>query len=235
MIEFDRSEMLLGKEAIKKLEKSTVLVFGVGGVGSYVVEALARSGVGKFILVDADEVDITNINRQIIALHSTVGRPKTEVAGERIKDINPNAEVLEKNIFYTPENGDEVDFSGVDYVVDAIDTVTTKLYIIEKAKKMGIPVISSMGTGNKINPSLFKIGDISKTSVCPLARVMRKELKDRGISGVKVLWSEEKPYSEITKINPVNNKKIPASISFVPSVAGLMIAGEVILDITKGK
>ena len=234
MSEFIRTQMLLGEEALEKLKNSTVAVFGVGGVGSYVCEALARSGVGKLILIDGDTVAKSNINRQIIALNSTIGKPKAEVMKNRILDINVNACVIEKNIFYTPENGDEIDFCGIDYIVDAIDTVTSKLYIIEKAKKMGIPVISSMGTGNKLDATRFKISDISKSEVCPLARVMRKELKSRGITSLKVLWSDEKPITPIPLEEDTDKRrKTPASVSFVPSVAGLLIAAEVIKDLIK--
>ncbi len=234
MSEFIRTQMLLGEESIKKLRNSTVAVFGIGGVGSYVCEALARSGVGKLILIDGDTVAKSNINRQIIALHSTVGMPKAEVMKSRIADINPAAEVIAKNIFYTPQNGDEVDFLGLSYVVDAIDTVTSKLYIIEKAKRLEIPVISSMGTGNKLDASSFKISDISKTEVCPLARVMRKELKSRGITSLKVLWSDEKPITPLPLEQECDKRRqTPGSVSFVPSVAGLLIAGEVIRDLTK--
>ena len=234
MSEFIRTQMLLGEEAVEKLKNSTVAVFGVGGVGSYVCEALARSGVGKLILIDGDTVAKSNINRQIIALNSTIGKPKAEVMKDRILDINVNARVVAKNIFYTPENGDEIDFCGIDYIVDAIDTVTSKLYIIEKAKKMGIPVISSMGTGNKIDATRFKISDISKTEVCPLARIMRKELKSRGITSPKVLWSDEKPITPTPLEEDTDKRrKTPASVAFVPSVAGLLIAAEVIKDLIK--
>lgn len=230
--EFSRSEMLIGTQALEKLQKSTVAVFGIGGVGSYVCEALARSGVGRFILVDSDTVALSNINRQIIALHTTVGRKKTEVMKERIADINPNAEVIALNLFYTPENAGEISFDGVDYIVDAIDTVTSKLCLAERAKKENISIISSMGTGNKLNASGFRISDISKTQVCPLARVMRRELKSRGITSLKVLWSDEQPIKPQfdTSENP-KRRQTPGSIAFVPSIAGLMIAGEVIKDL----
>lgn len=234
MSEFIRTQMLLGDDALKKLENSTVAVFGIGGVGSYLCEALARSGVGRLVLVDGDTVAKSNINRQIIALHSTVGMPKAEVMKSRIADINPNAQVVCKNIFYTPENGDVIDFSGLSYVVDAIDTVTSKLYIIEKAKRIQIPVISSMGTGNKLDASRFKISDISKTEVCPLARVMRRELKNKGITSLKVLWSDEKPITpKPLEEDRGQRRQTPGSVSFVPSVAGLLIAGEVIRDLIK--
>lgn len=220
-----RSEKLLGTEAINKLNNSKVCVFGIGGVGGYVCEGLARSGVGSFILVDKDVVSESNINRQIIATTKTVGKSKTELMKERILDINPNAVVETKDMFYFPDTAGEIDFSDCDYVVDAVDTVTAKLLIIQMTKEMGIPVISSMGTGNKLDPTCFRVDDISKTSVCPLAKVMRKELKDRGISDVKVLYSTENPAVS-------GSSEVIPSISFVPSVAGLIIAGEVIKDIT---
>lgn len=236
MSEFIRSEMLLGQDAMKKLKNSSVAVFGIGGVGSYVCEALARTGVGKLTFIDNDTISVSNINRQLIALHSTVGRYKTEVMKERAKDINPDAEITALNIFYTPENGDAIDFSSFDYIVDAIDTVTSKLYIIEKATKMNIPVISSMGTGNKTDASHFKISDISKTQTCPLARVMRQELKKRGIQKLKVLWSDEAPITPLFQLeDSTQRRSTPGSVAFVPSVAGLLIAGEVIRDLIKQK
>ena len=229
MSEFERCEMLLGKEALDKLSSSSVAVFGVGGVGSYVCEALARCAIGKLTLIDNDTVSKSNINRQLVALNSTIGKLKTEVMGERIKDINPNASIKLYNMFFSSENSDEIDFLQFDYVVDAIDSVSSKLHLIELCKKNNINIISSMGTGNKLNPSLFTISDISKTHTCPLARVMRKELKERGINSLKVLWSPEKPITPLFTDN--SNNRIPGSVSFVPSVAGLMIAGEVIKDI----
>ncbi len=222
---YQRTQALIGEESLEKIKKSHVAVFGVGGVGGFVVEALARAGVGKLTLVDNDTVKESNINRQIIALNSTVGLLKTEAFKARIKDINPDAIVETKEIFYLPETKDEIDFSAFDYVVDAIDTVSGKITIIERCKEQGVPVISSMGTGNKLDPTAFKIADISKTSVCPLARVMRYELKKRGITKVKVLYSTEEPVKR--------GDRVPASISFVPSAAGLIIAGEVIKDIIK--
>ena len=221
-----RSEALIGDEAISKLNKAKVCIFGIGGVGGYVCEGLARSGVGSFVLVDKDVVSSSNINRQIIATTKTVGLSKVSLMKERILEINPGANVWTHQMFYLPDTSDEIDFRGCDYVIDAVDTVTAKLLIIEKAKQYDIPVLSSMGTGNKLNPGLFKIDDISKTSVCPLAKVMRKELKDRNIRDVKVLYSTEPPVIS----GPTDT--IP-SISFVPSVAGLMIAGEVIKDIVR--
>ncbi len=227
---FSRTEILIGKDSLKKLKDCRVAVFGVGGVGSYVVEALARSGVGSIDLFDNDTVSPSNINRQIIALHSTVGMPKTTVAHNRLKDINPDIKIKENNMFVLPSNIDEIDFSLYDYIVDAIDTVSGKLAIIEKATTENIPVISSMGTGNKTDPTKFEIEDIYKTSVCPLARVMRHELKKRGIKKLKVLFSKEEPVKPKTA---ESEKPVPASIAFVPSVAGLIIAGEVIKDIIK--
>lgn len=214
--------MLIGREGVEQLAASSVIVFGIGGVGSYVTEGLARAGVGSLTLVDNDVVDITNINRQIPALHSTIGKHKAVVMEERIRDINPSCMVDVVDHFFLPENAHRFDFTRYDYVVDAIDTVTGKLALIEKAYDEGVPIISSMGTGNKLDPSMFKIAAIEKTKVCPLAKVMRKELRDRGIRGVKVLYSEEEP---------VCHTKTPGSISFVPSVAGLLIAGEVIRDL----
>lgn len=228
-MQFSRTAMLIGEDALSKLASSRVAVFGVGGVGSYVVEALARSGVGKLDLIDSDTVNITNINRQIIATHDTVGRSKVDVAKERVLAINPDAQVSIHNVFYLPETADKFDFSQYDYVVDAVDTVTAKIDIIVKAKENNIPVISSMGTGNKLDPTQFMIADIYDTTVCPLARVMRRELKKRGIESLKVLYSKEEPKTP----NSEGEERVPASIAFVPSVAGLIIAGEVIKDLIK--
>lgn len=222
---FQRTESLIGAAALEKLRKSRVAVFGVGGVGGYVVEALARSGVGALDLIDNDVVSETNINRQIIALHSTIGKRKTEVAAARVRDINPDVKVVTHELFFLPETAQQLDFSQYDYVVDAIDTVAGKIALIERAKGANVPVISSMGTGNKLNASAFEVADISKTSVCPLARVMRRELKKRGIENVKVVCSKEEPKE--------NGGKVPASIAFVPPVAGLLLAGEVIKDLIK--
>ncbi len=221
---FDRTDLLIGKDNRQKLNNSHVAVFGLGGVGSYVCEALARAGIGKITLIDSDTVASSNINRQIFALHSTVGKPKTVVARERILDINPSIVTYAKEIFYSDETQNEISFLEFDYVVDAIDTVTSKLLIIENANKHNVPIISCMGTGNKLDPSAFKIDDIKKTSVCPLARVMRHELRLRGIDSLKVLYSKEQPIK-------TDGGRTPASISFVPSVAGLLIAGEVIKDL----
>lgn len=231
-MQFSRTELLIGDEGVEKLKKARVAVFGVGGVGGYVVEALARSGVGALDLIDKDTVSLSNINRQIIALHSTVGRLKTEVAAERARDINPEIAVRTHNVFYLPETADSFDFSQYDHVVDAIDTVSGKIALIERAKAGNIPVISSMGAGNKLNPTAFEVADISKTSVCPLARVMRRELKKRGIEHVKVVYSKEEPLPAKTQ-DEETGKPIPGSIAFVPSVVGLIIASEVIKDLIK--
>ncbi len=227
-----RTAMLIGEEGVEKLKKARVAVFGVGGVGGYVVEALARSGVGALDLVDKDVVSISNLNRQIIALRSTVGRLKTEVAAERVKDINPEISVRCHNLFYLPETADEFDFSAYDYIVDAIDTVSGKIALIERAKAANIPVISSMGAGNKLDPTAFEVADITKTSVCPLARVMRRELKKRGVDHVKVVYSKEEPMSS-KRIDEESGKPIAGSIAFVPSAVGLIISGEVIKDLIK--
>ncbi len=231
--QFSRTAMLIGEESLEKLKNSRVAVFGVGGVGGYVVEALARTGVGNIDLIDNDTVSKSNINRQIIALSSTVGRLKTEVMKERILDINSDCKVNCINKFVLPENVDEFDFSLYDYVIDAIDTVSGKLAIIEKAYGEGIAVISSMGTGNKLDPTKFEIADINKTSVCPLARVMRYELKKRGVKKLKVLYSKEEPIRPRVEKKNEKGKAVPASISFVPSAAGLIIGAEVIKDLIK--
>lgn len=232
--EFSRTELLLGEEGIGKLKQKTIMVLGVGGVGSHCIEALARCGVGKLILVDNDTVSLTNINRQAIAFHSTVGQYKTKVMKERIKDICPETEVVTYETFVLPENVDDIFTEKPDYIVDAIDTVTAKLILVEKAREYGIPIISSMGTGNKLHGELFEITDISKTSVCPLCKVMRRELKARGIYHLKVLYSKEKPVDtsgRVTEEEKGTRRSIPGSVSFVPPVAGLLIAGEVIRDI----
>lgn len=232
MEQFRRTEMLLGKEAMEKLKNSRVAVFGVGGVGGHAVEALVRSGIGRIDIIDNDTVSVTNLNRQIFALWSTVGKPKVEVAKERLLDINPNLEINAHNVFYMPENADDFDFSEYDYIVDAIDTVTAKIELIKRAKEAGTPIISSMGTGNKLDPTKLTIADISNTSVCPLARVMRYELKKRNICKVKVLYSIEQPIKPIIPENgDASDGRTPASTSFVPSVGGLIIASEVIKDL----
>lgn len=229
--QFSRTELLIGKENIEKLHNSKVAVFGIGGVGSYVVEGLARAGIGHFILVDKDIVDETNINRQIIATTKTVGRIKVEVAKQRILDINPNAIIETHSEFFMPNSPALFD-KKTDYVIDCIDTITSKIELIIRAKNMNIPIISCMGTGNKLDPTKFEVSDISKTSVCPLAKVIRKELRNRGINQLKVVYSKEEPI-KINIFSEETKKQIPGSISFVPSVAGLIIAGEVIKDLIK--
>lgn len=228
---FSRTEALIGAEAEKKLKNARVAVFGIGGVGSYVVEALARAGVGALDLIDSDVVAKSNVNRQIIATTSTVGRDKVAVAAERVADINPECRVRTYKTFYLPENAADFDLSLYDYVVDAIDTVSGKISLICEAQRVNTPVISSMGTGNKLCPTMFEVADIYKTSVCPLARVMRTELKKRGVKKLKVVYSKEEPVSPKATLSDNNRRSVPASISFVPSVAGLIIAGEVIKDI----
>ena len=229
--EFSRTELLIGKDGVEKLQKAKVAIFGIGGVGSYTVEGLARAGVGKFILVDNDTVSLTNINRQIIATHKTIDMPKVEVAKQRILEINPKANVEIYQELFMPETQGLLDDS-IDFVVDCVDTVTAKIELAIRANKLNIPIISCMGTGNKLDPTKFEVTDIHKTSVCPLAKVMRKELKSRGIKKLKVVYSKEEPI----KLTECPEEKVKAgSISFVPSVAGLIIAGEVVKDIIKGK
>ncbi|MGN0459633.1 MAG: ThiF family adenylyltransferase [Ruminococcus sp.] len=230
--QFSRTELLIGDDGVDKLKNSRVAVFGVGGVGGYVVEALARSGVGTIDIVDNDDVSLTNINRQIIALHSTVGRPKVDVMEERIRDISPSTVVNKYNCFFLPENSDKFDFRRYDYVVDAIDTVTGKIELAVKCKEFNVPLMSSMGAGNKLDPTAFKVTDIFKTKVDPLARVMRNALKKRGIKKLKVVYSEETPLTPLPSDEETSKKVVPGSTAFVPSVAGLIIAGEVIKDIT---
>ena len=246
--QFSRTELLLGKEAMNKLENSRVAVFGIGGVGGYVCESLVRSGVGSFDLIDDDKVCLTNLNRQIIATRKTVGQYKTEVMRDRILEINPKADVRIHQCFYLPENASDFDFSEYDYVVDAVDTVTAKIELIMRAKESGTPIISSMGAGNKLDASAFRVADIYKTKVCPLAKVMRRELKKRGVKKLKVVYSEEQPIRPIedmaiscrshcicppgAKHKCTERRDIPGSVAFVPSVVGLIIAGEVIKDLT---
>ena len=230
--ENSRTAYVLGDDAIEKLAGARVAVFGVGGVGGFVCESLARSGIGSIDLFDKDSVSLSNINRQIIALHSTVGRPKVEVMKERILDINPDCQVNTYEVFYLPENADDFDLSCYDYIVDAIDTVSAKLEIISRAKALGIKVISAMGAGNKTDPTSFKVADIYKTEGCPLARVMRRELKKRGIGKLKVVYSPEEPIKS-PYFDSESGKNLPGSLSFVPSVMGLIISGEVIKDIIK--
>ncbi|MBQ5917826.1 MAG: tRNA threonylcarbamoyladenosine dehydratase [Lachnospiraceae bacterium] len=223
--QFERTSLLVGEEAISKLNNSKVLIFGVGGVGGYVAEALARTGVGSITIVDKDTVSESNINRQIIALHSTVGRDKVDVLKERMVDINPDIQVDARKCFFLPDNAHEFDFAQYDYIVDAVDTVTAKLQIIVQAKEAEVPVISAMGAGNKVHPEMFEIADIYKTEMCPLAKVMRRELKNRGIKKLKVVYSKEKP---------VYKGDVPGSIAFSPSVAGLLMASEVVRDLCEG-
>ncbi|MDD7739465.1 MAG: tRNA threonylcarbamoyladenosine dehydratase [Fusicatenibacter sp.] len=233
--EYSRTELLIGREGLLRLRNAKVAVFGIGGVGSYVAEALARSGIGTLILVDSDTVSLTNLNRQLLALHSTIGRKKTDVMRERIQDIDPETHVLTYDVFYQEDTAEMFPMEEYDYVVDAIDTVSSKLLLIERAAEKKTPVISCMGTGNKLDPGRFEITDITKTSVCPLAKVMRRELKKRGITGCKVLYSREEPVkaaaSDETK--GTARRPVPGSISFVPGTAGLMIAGEVVRDLLK--
>lgn len=247
--QFSRTELIFGKEAMEKLASSRVAVFGIGGVGGYTVEALARSGVGAIDIIDDDKICLTNINRQIYATRKTVGKYKVDVAAERIAEINPDCKVTAFKTFFLPETSGEFDFTKYDYVVDAIDTVTGKIAIIEKAKESNVPVISAMGAGNKLDPTAFEVADIKNTSVCPLARVMRRELKNRGIEHLKVVYSKEKPIkpNESDEISCRNHcicppgterkctarRDIPGSTAFVPSVVGLIIAGEVIKDLIK--
>ena len=235
--QYSRTELLIGEEGMDRLKGSSVMVFGVGGVGSHCIEALARSGIGKLILIDNDTVSLTNINRQSIAYHSTIGQFKTAVMAERIRDIDPSIKVNTYETFVLPENlADILDGAErIDYIIDAIDTVSAKIALVEEAVKRGIRLISSMGTGNKLHPELFGIDDLSKTSVCPLCRVMRRELKQRGIFHLKVLYSKEKPVDisgRKTGEDPGARRSIPGSISFVPPVAGLMIAGQVIRELS---
>ena len=234
--QFLRTAMLLGEGAVERLRNARVAVFGIGGVGGYTVEALARSGVGSLVLVDNDTVSLSNINRQILATHATIGLPKAEAAKRRVLDINPECRVEARQEFYGPDTADSFDFTGYDYVVDAIDTVTGKLALIAAAKAANVPILCCLGTGNKLDPSKFQITDLSKTSVCPLARIMRKECAKRGYRNIKVLYSTEDPLSPaLTEADlaemPEGRRTVPGSVAFVPSVAGLMIAGEVIRDL----
>lgn len=232
--QFSRTELILGKEAMEKLASARVAVFGIGGVGGYTVEALVRSGVGAIDLIDDDKVCLTNINRQIYATHKTVGKYKVDVAAERIAEINPNAKVTTYKTFYTPETASQFDFSQYDYVVDAIDTVTGKIGLVLQAQEAGVPIISSMGAGNKLDSTAFQVADVYQTSVCPLAKVMRKELSKRGVKSLKVVYSKEKPLVPAQNDEEISTKRqIPGSNAFVPPVVGLIIAGEVIKDIIK--
>ena len=232
--QFFRTEMLLGRDALQRLLSARVAVFGIGGVGGYTVEALARSGIGQLDLIDSDCVSVSNINRQILATHSTVGLPKVEAARRRILDINPGCIVRTHAVFYTPETADRFDFTQYDYIVDAIDTVTGKLALVERAKAAGTPIICCMGTGNKLDASAFEVADISKTTMCPLARIMRKELGKRGIKHLKVVYSKEEaltPKGWEEEAAALGKRQIPGSVAFVPGAAGLILAGEVIKDI----
>lgn len=247
--QFSRTELLFGKEAMEKLENSRVAVFGIGGVGGYVCEALVRSGVGAFDLIDDDKVCLTNLNRQIIATRKTVGKYKVDVMKERMLEINPNVKVEVHKCFFLPENANDFPFEEYDYIVDAVDTVTAKISLVMKANELGVPIISSMGAGNKLDPSAFRVADIYKTRVCPLAKVMRRELKKRGVKKLKVVYSEEQPTRPIedmsiscrtncicppgAKHKCTERRDIPGSTAFVPSVVGLIIAGEVMKDLTK--
>ena len=249
LTQFSRTELLLGKEAIEKLANARVAVFGIGGVGGYVCEALVRSGVGAFDLIDDDKVCLTNLNRQIIATRKTVGKYKTDVMKERILEINPDASVTIHQCFFLPENADEFPFEEYDYIVDAVDTVTAKIALVMKADELKIPIISSMGAGNKLNPAMFEVADIYKTSVCPLAKVMRRELKKRGVKKLKVVYSKEQPIRPVEDMSIscrnhcicppgaehkcTERRAIPGSTAFVPSVVGLIIASEVIKDLVK--
>ena len=249
LTQFSRTELLLGKEAMEQLSKARVAVFGVGGVGGYACEALVRSGIGAFDLIDDDKVCLTNLNRQIIATRKTVGKYKTDVMKERMLEINPDVDVAIHKCFFLPENADEFPFEGYDYIIDAVDTVTAKIELVMKAQEKNVPIISSMGAGNKLDASMFQVADIYKTKVCPLAKVMRRELKKRGVKKLKVVYSEEKPTRPIedmaiscrtncicppgAKHKCTERRDIPGSVAFVPSVAGLIIAGEVIKDLSR--
>ena len=249
LTQFSRIELLLGKEAMEQLSKARVAVFGVGGVGGYACEALVRSGIGAFDLIDDDKVCLTNLNRQIIATRKTVGKYKTDVMKERMLEINPDVDVAIHKCFFLPENADEFPFEEYDYIIDAVDTVTAKIELVMKAQEKNVPIISSMGAGNKLDASMFQVADIYKTKVCPLAKVMRRELKKRGVKKLKVVYSEEKPTRPIedmaiscrtncicppgAKHKCTERRDIPGSVAFVPSVAGLIIAGEVIKDLSR--
>ena len=251
LTQFSRTQLLLGEDSMKKLEHAKVAVFGVGGVGGFVCEALVRSGIGAFDLIDNDVVCLTNLNRQIIATRKTIGKHKVDVMRERIQEINPNADVRIHKCFFLPENADEFPFHEYDYVVDAVDTVTAKIELVMQCRKHGVPIISSMGAGNKLEASAFRVADIYKTKMCPLAKVMRRELKKRGVEKLKVVYSEEKPLrplkeifsdSGMNGISPIEEehehterRAVPGSVAFVPSVAGLIIAGEIVKDLTGKK
>ena len=230
--QFSRTARMLGENSIKRLSHCRVAVFGIGGVGGHAVEALARAGIGAIDIIDSDTVNISNINRQAVAAHSTVGRPKVDVMCDRIKDINPDCTVTQHQCFYLPETAESFDFTKFNYILDCVDTVAAKIDIICRAKDSGVPVISAMGAGNKLDPTAFRVADIFETKVCPLARIMRTNLKKKGIKSLKVVYSEEKPI-ESTEKDPETGRSIPASVPFVPPVVGLIMAGEVIKDILK--
>lgn len=231
--QFHRSEMILGEKSTSLLSGKSVILFGLGGVGSYTAEALARAGIGRLTVVDSDTVSVTNLNRQLCALHSTVGMAKTEVVKARIRDINPLCEVTALKAFYLPENSADFNLESYDYIADAIDTVSAKIHLAVRATELGIPIISCMGTGNKLDPSLFTVSDIYKTSVCPLCRVMRTELRKRGIKKLNVVWSPEEPHKPSPTDENPDKRQTPASLPFVPPVAGMIMAGKIILDLTR--
>lgn len=231
MNQFSRTELLLGSESMEKLKNSRVAVFGIGGVGGHAAEALARSGVGSLDLIDSDVISVTNINRQIIATLDRVGQYKTDVMKERIALINPEAQITVHRKFFLPENSDDFDFTLYDYVIDAVDTVSAKIEMVMKAQTVGTPIICSMGAGNKLDPTAFEVADLYATSVCPLARVMRTELRKRGVKKLKVVYSKEPPITPLPSVEECGKRTVPGSTAFVPSVAGLIIAGEVIKDI----
>ena len=224
--QFSRTELVVGKDGVEKLNNTKIAIFGLGGVGSFALEGLVRAGIGNLVLIDNDCVELTNLNRQILATHKTIGKPKVEIAKQRILDINPNANVEIHQEFFGPETEGILDDS-IDYIVDCIDTVTAKIELVVRAERLNIPIISCMGTGNKLEPTRFEVADIYKTSICPLAKVMRKELRNRGVKKLKVVYSKEEPI----KSNKKDRNQVPGSISFVPSVAGLIIAGEVVKTI----
>lgn len=235
--QFIRTQMLLGTQALARLEKARVAIFGIGGVGGYTMEALARSGIGQLDLIDNDTISLSNLNRQLLATHSTLGMAKVEAGRQRILDINPQCLVRTWPVFYTPETADQFDFTQYDYIVDAIDTVTGKLALVERAMEAGTPIICSMGTGNKLDGSAFQVADISKTTMCPLARVMRKELGKRGIKHLKVVYSQEEamtPTGWEEEAAAIGKRQIPGSVAFVPGAAGLILAGEVVKDLARG-
>lgn len=248
--QFSRTELLLGQAALERLQHARVAVFGIGGVGGFTCEALARSGIGAFDLIDDDRVCLTNLNRQIIATRKTLGQYKTEVMADRIHDINPNAQVVTRKCFFLPENAEDFPFSSYDYVVDAVDTVSAKIELVLQCQRLNVPIISAMGAGNKLDPTAFRVADIYDTKVCPLARIMRRELRKRGVPGLKVVYSQEPPLRPLedpsiscrshcicppgTERSCTTRRDIPGSVSFVPSVAGLILAGEIIKDLTDG-